>query len=269
MTEASHGAVPAVDSPAPAQVEQSSEASSQPPKSEQAGDGGRTNIDKLAEKDDVTEWVEAREDAKADELGAEGRDDEIPEHKRKSRYQRLKEAKARAEAAAEAARAEAEALRQTGGIPPEEIEAVVEARLEGIRFQERTRAALKDLPDFQTVLESAPDVPLSDAAMVAIRRSEVGPRMAYELASAPEVLQALAQQPPHEQARMLGKLEALIEMERRGPQARRVTRAPAPVAPPRGGGVSPPADIRKLAESEDVTAYARERDKQTRVAGRR
>jgi hypothetical protein len=267
MTEAAHGAVPQdVDSPATAQVERSSEASSQPPKSEQASESGRTSIDKLAEKDDVTEWVEARDDAKADELEAEGREDEIPEHRRKSRYQRLKESRERAQAEAAAAKAEAQALRERGTSP----EAIEMVRVQE-RFKMRAEKVREQLPDYEQVMQSAPDVPLSDEAFTAIAYSEHGPRMAYELAAAPEILAQFAAQPPHEQARIIGRMEMLIESEGRPqrPQPRLVTKAPAPITPPKGGGASPPTDVRKLAGSDDITAYAKARDAENRKAGRR
>ena len=266
MSDEAHGAAPvdvggtAPATPQPSTISEASEG--QPHESGQANEGTHENLAKLAEKDDVTEYAEASDDAKDDALEEEGREEEIPQHRKKTRNQRDKEAKQKLWERAEAAEAEARALRESGvGVPPEAIESIQAKAM----FRARAEQVKESIPDFDAVLQSAPQVDLHDVAIATIANSKLGPRMAYELASAPDALTAISRMPPQEQLRVLGRLEFAIEEQARAQaNGRRVSNAPAPIKPPSGGGVSPPSDIRKLAESDDISGYAKARDKQSR-----
>lgn len=93
-------------------------------------------------------------------------------------------------------------------------------------WQDRITKATAEMPDFEDVLASS-DVPMTDAMQQAIMESEVGPRLAYYLASNPEEARQLAVMSPIGQIRALGRIEA--KLEQKSPVT--VTKAPPPVKP--------------------------------------
>jgi hypothetical protein len=120
---------------------------------------------------------------------------------------------------------------------------------------DREDEARERIPDYDNVLRAS-RVELSEPVTDLLIRSDKSALLAYHLAKNESTLRELNQMSPIEAARQIGRLEARLSL----PQAKKTTQAPPPLRPPSGGGASPPTDIRKLADSEDITAYAKARD---------
>ena len=96
------------------------------------------------------------------------------------------------------------------------------------------------------------------------------PQIMEKLADNPQALQELAEMPANQRHRWLGALEGHIAAEQnfarqlqgqqqQWQQERRVSKAPPPIRPVRGGAL-PPSDIHQLAaRSESVDAYVQAR----------
>jgi hypothetical protein len=122
-------------------------------------------------------------------------------------------------------------------------------------FRERVEQVREHIPDYDRVIQSTRVEIRSDAVMDMIRDSEKGPLLAFHLASKPERIHELNQMSPLEAARYIGGLESRLSL----PKPKNATKAPPPVNPPKGGA-APAKDFRSLAESDDITAYAKHRD---------
>lgn len=120
--------------------------------------------------------------------------------------------------------------------------------------QDREDEARERIPDYDKVL-AASAVDVAQHVAMLILESEKSALVSYHLASHENELRAINRMSPLAAAKEIGRLEARLSL----PQAKKTTQAPTPVAPPKGGGAAPPADIRKLAESDDITEYARAR----------
>ena len=100
--------------------------------------------------------------------------------------------------------------------------------------------------------------------------SPIGPQMMEALEGQGDVIKYLASLPPAIRAKEMGKLEGyvaaqLINGQQNAappePEPRRVTQAPPPIRPVRGGA-SPPKDLHGLAMRDNVKDYVETRRKQ-------
>lgn len=91
-------------------------------------------------------------------------------------------------------------------------------------YNERATAAAARIPDFVDVVSKA-DIQITHDMLAAIKESEHGPDITYQLAKNPEQAARLAQMPTAQMYRELGRMEAAIE-------ATGVTATPAPAAAP-------------------------------------
>jgi len=107
------------------------------------------------------------------------------------------------------------------------------------------RIASADIPDFHDVVASS-DVPMTTAMQDAIMESEVGPRLAYHLATHPEEAEQIARMTP------IGAVRALTQIEDRLLKAAneaKTTNAPPPVRPA-GSSASGKKDPGKMTDAE-------------------
>ncbi|MCW5714897.1 MAG: hypothetical protein KIT43_10335 [Bauldia sp.] len=123
--------------------------------------------------------------------------------------------------------------------------------------QDHARA---ELPDYDRVVGAA-RMPVSHALAEALVESEHTARLEYHLARSPEKLAELNRLSPREAARAVGRLETAIA----GAAAPRPTRAPAPLAPLRGGAAGPMRSLAELATSENAADYIELRRAQRRA----
>lgn len=93
-------------------------------------------------------------------------------------------------------------------------------------WSRRIADATAEMPDIEDVLESASDIPMSAAMRDAILESDVGPRIAYFLATNPDEAFKIAAMTPIGAIRAIGKLEARLDQ----PAAKKTTSAPPPVS---------------------------------------
>jgi len=77
-------------------------------------------------------------------------------------------------------------------------------------FQRRTAEVRAANPDFEDVIMSASDVPVSEAVTQALLTSEHGPAIMYQLAKSPAELARISALPPLSAAREIGRLEAKL-----------------------------------------------------------
>jgi len=110
----------------------------------------------------------------------------------------------------------------------------------------RLTAARAEIPDFDTALEEAGDVSISDVLRDAVVESDVGPRILHHFAVHPEEAQKMNQMTPAAALRAFGKLEARFEQQspagaatKAAPAAKTLpVRAPEPVSPIRAAAGS-------------------------------
>lgn len=114
-----------------------------------------------------------------------------------------------------------------------------EARQRVSAYNDRVTKTRDRIPDFDKVIQSGAVDPstgqprqIRDDVVDLVMESDKGPLLAYHLAKNPDKVAALNRMSPRDAAREIGRLEARI----RGPQTKKVTNAPAPRAPLRGGG---------------------------------
>ncbi len=88
--------------------------------------------------------------------------------------------------------------------------------------------------DYDDVIAGVDDVKLHPVQQRAIMESEIGPELAYALASDPAEFQRIAALPPLAFARAIGKLEASLDSGEPAPETEpRVSAAPRPIRPVR------------------------------------
>lgn len=118
-------------------------------------------------------------------------------------------------------------------------------------------------PDFDEVMEDVEGVQLSPTIQDLILSSENGPELAYELAKKREDLARICKLSPIAAAREMGRLESklsLISSSEKKTEPK-TTKAPAPLAPVRGGGTSSiPKTAAEYAEAGNQAAYNKARD---------
>lgn len=102
------------------------------------------------------------------------------------------------------------------------------------RFQAQLQEVAKTLPDFQSVMEAADEVPLTQAMRDAILESEVGALLTYHLAKNPAEASRIASLSATGQIKALGAIEASLN---RKPEPQ-VSKAPTPITPISGGSAS-------------------------------
>jgi hypothetical protein len=117
-----------------------------------------------------------------------------------------------------------------------------------------------ELPDYDGVV-GAERIPVSQALAAALVESEHTARLEYHLAKNPERLAELNRLSPRDAARAVGRLEAAISAAGEN----RATRAPAPLAPLRGGAAGPLRSLAELAESDNAADYIELRRAQRRA----
>lgn len=93
-------------------------------------------------------------------------------------------------------------------------------------WAKRAAAAKAEMPDWDDVVESASDIVLDHAAYEAIQESDIGPKIAYYLASNPDEADEIAQLKGSAAIRAIGRLEAKLE---NGKVV--VTKTPEPIKP--------------------------------------
>jgi hypothetical protein len=130
----------------------------------------------------------------------------------------------------------------------------------------RAEAFAKTVPDFYEALQDVDGIEVPPPMMDLIKRSEFAPQIAYMLAkdcwNGEGVLLQLAELDgnPIAQAQVVGRLEQIAQnqMSRSASPQRSATRAPAPLAPIKGGA-NPPKDLMSLAKDDDVSSYVKAR----------
>lgn len=105
-------------------------------------------------------------------------------------------------------------------------------------WQAKVAAAVEKYPDFQAKLGDGSAWSCTTDMAAAIKESEVGPDLAYHLASNPGEARRIASLSPHSQVRELGKLEAQFTAAQAAQPAKVVTAAPDPGPTVRGLGVT-------------------------------
>jgi hypothetical protein len=105
-------------------------------------------------------------------------------------------------------------------------------------FTERREAFLKTAPDYDEVMESVDDVPLTPALREIILTSENGPEIAYELAKNRDEFERISKLSPLAVAREVGKLESRLSAKSSDgkTEQKKITKAPKPIDPVNAGG---------------------------------
>lgn len=120
-------------------------------------------------------------------------------------------------------------------------------------FQRRTQEVRAQNPDFDDVIMSASDAPVSDAVREALLTSEHGPAIMYQLAKSPAELARLSALPPLLAAREIGRLEAKLSSVAPSPVKQKpAIRPPAPPTSVNGR----PSSTRSL-EELSISEYKR------------
>lgn len=94
-------------------------------------------------------------------------------------------------------------------------------------WSKRVAQATAEMPDFEDVLSSS-DVPMTSVMQDAIMESDIGPKLAYYLASNPDEASKISQLSPIRAIAALGRLEERLENQK---PAVKATSAPPPVQP--------------------------------------
>lgn len=92
-------------------------------------------------------------------------------------------------------------------------------------WSRRVAEATAEMPDFEDVIASS-DVPMTAPMQQAIMESDVGPKLAYYLATNPDEAVEISRMSSIGQVRALGRIEAKLES---GTAGKKVTSAPPPV----------------------------------------
>ncbi len=105
---------------------------------------------------------------------------------------------------------------------------------------ERVEAFKKQRTDFEDVIESIDDIPMSTTVQQAILDSEDGPELMYQLAKNRKEYEKICKLPALAAARELGKFEARIAKasESTAVKETKTTTAPAPISPVGKGSVT-------------------------------
>lgn len=107
-----------------------------------------------------------------------------------------------------------------------EAKAAAEQKAIADAWSHKAAAAKVEMPDFDEVIESSDVVFTDPAALRAIMESDVGPKIAYYLATNPDEADAITQMTGASAIRAIGRLEAKLEGAQAGG-----TKAAAPIKP--------------------------------------
>ena len=118
------------------------------------------------------------------------------------------------------------------------------------------RVAAADIPDFHDVVASS-DVPMSQVMQQAIMESEIGPKLAYHLATNPEEAEKIARMTP------IGAVRALTLIEEGFKKPVAVSKATPPITPVGSKATS----IKSLLDVKDFDEFTKRREAQ--IAKRR
>jgi hypothetical protein len=104
---------------------------------------------------------------------------------------------------------------------------------------DRVKAFAEKTPDWDDALSEVEDVMFSQAALYAIKDSELSAQIIYELAKNREEAERISGLPPVAAAREIGKLEARLSAASDKPKVepKKTTQAPKPLSPVGGKGV--------------------------------
>jgi len=125
-------------------------------------------------------------------------------------------------------------------------------------YHDREEEARGKYDDFEQVAYN-PSLRITDVMAQTIQASEIGPDVAYFLGSNPKEADRISRLVPLLQAKEIGKLEAKLASD---PPVKKVSSAPAPITPIRGGKVNAPAvydttdprSIKSMSTSEWIAA---------------
>lgn len=119
-------------------------------------------------------------------------------------------------------------------------------------WQKRVATAQADLPDYDDVVGSSDIVFKEPAVLAAIQESDIGPKIAYYLASNPDEAEDIAELRGIAAIRAIGRIEAKLEAQKSS-----VTKTPAPIKP-----VGQKSNIEKSPEKMTDAEFAAWRKKQ-------
>lgn len=129
-------------------------------------------------------------------------------------------------------------------------------------FQKRLAQAVKDIPDYQAVIDGSDAIARTHILNYLVE-SEVGPKLQYHLAKNPDVLDRLNSLSPIKAIAELGKLETKLEAK---PEPKvetaklnSVSQAPAPITPIEGKSTPVHKDPATMTLQE-LRVYERERE---------
>jgi hypothetical protein len=143
------------------------------------------------------------------------------------------------QAAEEKVKAEEEAKQRA---EQEQREAAEKAWTDTVQAHQDRAAKFKEVtPDYDEVINSAGEVPMTVPMRDAILSSEFGPQVAYHLAKNPEESARITALSPFQQVMEMGRLA-----ERFSKPKSNVSRAPAPVTPVGSSGNAGPPDVNAM-----------------------
>jgi hypothetical protein len=124
-------------------------------------------------------------------------------------------------------------------------------------YLDREEKAREKFDDYEQVTRN-PSLRITETMAETIRRSEIGPEVAYHLGQNPREADRISRLDPLSQAKEIGRLEAkLVD----APPVKKTTSAPAPINPvmPRNSGASSvdttdPRSVKTLSTSEWIAA---------------
>jgi hypothetical protein len=129
-------------------------------------------------------------------------------------------------------------------------------------YVEKRDAFKASNPDFDEVMEDVADIQVPASVQELLLSSDNGPELAYELAKNRDELARICKLAPLAAARELGRLESKLSPASPGKkQEQKITKAPAPLAPVKGGGTaSIPKTLDEAAKSDDFATYKKLRE---------
>ncbi len=243
--------------------------------------GRQTALTQLAKEEDISKYVQEKEDQEAYFDRGEELDERRDAEWFRRAHKALKDAELEAQGIKlnEQGEPEAPPPPPPGYLPADQVESMLD--------QERKTAAARVRIDQHfgsnaerkeqiTQWHQAMDPQNKVAQWVIETETPFAPQIMERLADNPEALQEIASMPSRQRDRVLGMLEGKIAVEQRyaeqmrgqqqqWAQERRTTQAPPPIRPPRGGGANPPSDLHALASrGENVSDYVRLREQMER-----
>lgn len=106
------------------------------------------------------------------------------------------------------------------------------------KHQERVKEFAKAHDDWDDVIETVGNTPLSITVQEAILSSDLGPELMYELAKDPKEFKRICALSPIQAAMALGKIEARVTKSDSSKEEKLTTKAPPPIKPVRSKGTT-------------------------------